>query len=75
MKKGDIAAIILVAVISAGAAYWIASSTIGSPSNDAEKVKTISLIEPDVKSQPSTFIFNNQAINPTVDVSIGADKK
>lgn len=71
MKKTDIAMIILIASVSMLAAYGAMTAIPAlKPSTDAAKVKTIEkytdeVIEPDEK------VFNDKAINPTVDVTIG----
>ncbi|MDB5177329.1 MAG: exported protein of unknown function [Candidatus Saccharibacteria bacterium] len=70
MKSSDIAAIILIAAISVGAAYFVADAVIGKPSNQSVKVRTTTAISADIQ-QPDSGIFNKDAINPTVEVVIG----
>jgi len=70
MKRSDIAAIILIASISIGVAYLAASAIIGKPSSESVNVKTAAKISSDI-TQPDTGIFNDNAINPTVEVEIG----
>ncbi len=70
MKKNDIAALILIASISLLVAWFVASSIIGEPKKSAQKVKTIDSISQDVE-KPDKRIFNKDAINPTVERSIG----
>lgn len=70
MKKNDIAALILIASISLLVAWFVASSIIGEPKKSAQKVKTIDSISQDVEN-PDKRIFNKDAINPTVERSIG----
>lgn len=70
MKKNDFAAIILIASISLLLAWVTASSLIGEPKKSAQKVKTIEPISAEVE-KPSKEIFNKDAINPTVETSIG----
>lgn len=71
MKSTDIAMIILIASVSVGVAFGIVSAIPGlKVSNEPVKVKTIekytsSVVEPDKR------VFNKDAINPTVDVTIG----
>lgn len=72
MKKSDIAVIILIASLSVGVAYFIAASVIGSPSSESEKVRTIAPISSEV-TQPDKGIFNEDALNPTVEVEIGGN--
>lgn len=71
MKKTDIAMIILIASISALVAYFVAKAVLGEPSKETVKVKTIDTISSDVQPGPDPKIFNAQAINPTVEVTIG----
>lgn len=70
MKKSDIAMIILIVSISVLVSYFIAKSVIGDVSNQSVKVKTTEKISTDL-AQPSTAVFNKDAINPTVEVTIG----
>jgi hypothetical protein len=69
MKRTDIAMIILIAAVSAGLAYFIANSLLGSMTAQNIKVRTIdpitSVIEP-----PDPKIFNENAINPSIKVNI-----
>ena len=70
MKKNDIATIILIASISAVVAWFSANALIGSPKQNALKISTATTISSEVQS-PDKRIFNAQAINPTVQRSIG----
>jgi hypothetical protein len=70
MKKSDIAVIILIASVSIAVAYFVADAVIGKPSSASVKVRTATPISAEVE-EPSTSIFNKDAINPTVEVVIG----
>lgn len=70
MKKNDIAALILIASISVAVAYFTANALIGAPKQSAQKVDVAEKISPGVTS-PDSRIFNKDAINPTVERSIG----
>lgn len=70
MKKNDIASIVLIASVSALVAWFSANAIIGSPKQDALKVKTATAISSTVEA-PDKRIFNSKAINPTVERSIG----
>jgi len=70
MKKSDIAMIILIVSISVLVSYFIAKSVIGDVTNQSVKVKTAEKISTDL-AQPNTAVFNKDAINPTVEVTIG----
>ncbi|MDO8336361.1 MAG: hypothetical protein Q7T74_06295 [Candidatus Saccharibacteria bacterium] len=70
MKKNDYAALVLIAGLSLLVAWFVASSIIGEPKKEAQKVKTLDAISSTVET-PSNKIFNKKAINPTVERSIG----
>jgi hypothetical protein len=69
MKRTDIAMIVLIAAVSAGLAYFIANSFLGGLTEKSVKVKTIDPIT-SVIEQPDPAIFNENAINPSVEVNI-----
>lgn len=71
MKKTDIAMIILIATVSVLAAFFITRSVFGSDPNEAVKVKTIEAVEATIV-EPDTSIFNENAINPAVEVQINS---
>lgn len=75
MKKNDIALLILIISVSFIVAWFAANTLIGSPKNQSVKVETADKISPNVEP-PDKRIFNSDAINPTVERSIGksADK-
>ncbi len=71
MKSTDIAMIILIASVSVGIAYAAVSAIPGlKQSEEPVKVKTIQKYTTDL-SEPNAKVFNKDAINPTVDVTIG----
>lgn len=73
MKKTDIAMIILIVSVSAVVAYFVASAIpFLKPPQEAVKVKTIDRYNETIGT-PNPDIFNSQAINPTVDVTIGGN--
>jgi len=69
MKKSDIAMIIFIASVSVVIAFFVAKAIFGDVNNGTAKVKTIDLIDSSIV-QPSTDIFNKNAINPSVFVTI-----
>ena len=69
MKKTDIAMIILIASLSIVAAFFITNSLFGGSDPEPVKVKTIEKINTTV-AEPDPTIFNNEAINPAVEVQI-----
>ena len=62
--------IVFVAGMSVIIAYFIADAVIGKPDKKDAKVQTISSIAGSV-TDPDKTIFNSDAINPTVKVTIG----
>lgn len=71
MKKSDIAMIILIVAVSAAIAYAIVGAIPGLKlSSDPVKVPTIDKYSEEV-AKPDPRIFNDKAINPTVDITIG----
>jgi hypothetical protein len=72
MKRTDIAMIIFIASISVLVSYFVANSILGGAQNEAVTVKTIDAITSDVV-EPDERIFNQDAVNPTVEVVIGGE--
>lgn len=70
MKKTDIAMIILIASMAVLVSYFVAKSVIGDANKQSVKVKTAEAISADL-SKPDPKTFNSNAINPTVEVTIG----
>jgi mannitol-specific phosphotransferase system IIBC component len=69
MKRTDIAMIILIAAFSVGLAYFVAKGVLGSMTEQTVKVKTIDPITSAIE-QPNPKVFNENAINPSVEVNI-----
>lgn len=72
MKKTDIAMLVLIAGVSVIVSAIVLNSILGDPgekTRDIQVTDTISNSFP----EPSSSIFNSQAINPTVQIVIGAD--
>jgi hypothetical protein len=71
MKSTDIAMIILIASVSVMVAYGAVSAIPGlKQADEPVKVKTAEAYSAEVE-EPNSRIFNESAINPTVDVTIG----
>lgn len=71
MKKSDIAMIILIASLSVMVAYFIANSLpFLKVSEKGVTVKTTTEVKPDVE-RPSEKIFHADAINPTIETTVG----
>lgn len=71
MKKTDVAMIILIASVSIGIAYFVVGAIPGLKDvNKPVEVKTIDRYDADI-GKPDGDVFNDKAINPTVEVTIG----
>ncbi len=72
MKKADIAMIILIASVGVMISYFIAVNIpfLKVP-EDGVKIKTVPVIKKDI-TKPSEEVFNEEAINPTVEVIVGS---
>lgn len=71
MKKNEIALLILIISISGLAAFFVGNSLFGGKVSKPVEVDTATPISADVIS-PSSSVFNDNAINPTVPIKIGA---
>ena len=74
MKRTDIAMIIFIASISVLVSYFVARSVLGDVKSEAVTVKTADPITSDV-NPPDERIFNEDAVNPTVEVFIGEGER
>lgn len=73
MKKSDIAMIILIASLSVGVEYLVANALPFLKIDEkGVMVKTIDEIKDEV-TPPSDKIFNEDAINPTIETLIGGN--
>ncbi len=71
MKKNDIAAIILIVMFASVISYFIASNVIGSPANSPVSVEQVTAID-GTFPKPDERIFNDKAIDPTVEIKGGS---
>ena len=69
MKKTDIAMIVLIASVSVLVSFFVAKSIFGEYYAGNATVKTIDKIDADI-IEPSSEIFNKNAINPAVQINI-----
>lgn len=70
MKKTDIAMIILIASVVMLIAFFGTRAIFGGVANESVTVKTIDPINASIE-EPSDAIFNENAINPSVEVQVG----
>ncbi len=71
MKKNDIALIVLIVSVTLVFTYFTARALIGEPKSQSAKAEVVEPISAELV-QPTPKIFNKDAINPTVDIEIGA---
>jgi len=69
MKKTDVAMIILIASVGVLVAFFSAKAIFGDVYNGKTTIKTIDLISSEI-TQPSTEVFNEGSINPTIKVEV-----
>ncbi len=70
MKKNDLALIVLIVSISLVVTYFAAKAILGDPKGQEVKAEVVEPIA-DGLTEPSSKIFNRDAINPTVVIQIG----
>lgn len=70
MKKSDVALLILVVAVSIAISFFIGQALLGKSIAKSVEVETAEPISADIV-EPSSRIFNADAINPTVPVKIG----
>ncbi len=72
LEQKDIIAISLIAVMSFIASFFIAAALITTPEDRAESVMEVNELSSNF-SHPDSAIFNEDAINPTEEITIGGD--
>lgn len=70
MKKGDYGLLILIVSLSLVISFIGVKALFGEPKNSSTKVEVAESISPTI-TEPSSDIFNKDAINPTVVIQIG----
>jgi hypothetical protein len=70
MKRTDIAMIILIASVVMLIAFFGTRAIFGGVANESVKVKTVDPINSSIQ-EPDPAIFNEDAINPAVEVQVG----
>lgn len=71
MKRTDIAMIVLIASMSVIVAFFATNSLFGDTSSEKQTVKTVEPITAEV-TRPDPTIFNENALNPAVEVQVGS---
>ncbi|NCO10790.1 hypothetical protein GW930_02715 [Candidatus Saccharibacteria bacterium] len=72
MKKNDIATIVLIAAASVIVAFFATNTIFENIATEEVRVRTIEPMTTEI-AEPDPAIFNEDAINPTVEVQIDAD--
>lgn len=71
MKRSEIALIIVVVGLVVLATYSILNVFFGQAALSPVTVKTAQVISPKINNPPDPAVFNKDAINPAVNVTIG----
>lgn len=74
MKKTDIAMIVLIASLSIIIAFFATNAFFGDTATEDVTVKTVDPITDDI-AEPDPEIFNEEAINPAVEVQVGSSEQ
>ena len=74
MKKTDLAMIVLIASVSVLIAFFVTRAIFGGSANAPTEYQTIDHIDPNLGEVNST-LFNENAINPAVEVQITPGKQ
>ena len=68
MKKNDLAAVLVIVAIAGVVSYFLANAVIGKPKTNPVQVEQVTKIAPSFPT-PDPRIFNDNAIDPTVEVN------
>lgn len=71
MKRSDIYSLILIAGIGTFAAFLACNAILGDPNDAKVEFKTVSKVLTNELAVPNEEIFNDTAINPTIEVYVG----
>jgi len=75
MKKSDIATLVLIIIVVGTLVFFIVKLALGTQTMQPVNVEVAKPIASDITA-PSSSIFNENAINPTVPITIeGGDQK
>lgn len=70
MRQSDIITVILIAGIGVFAAFFLCNMILGNPDEKTVTFKTVQVVDASLAS-PDPELFNQDAINPTVEVYVG----
>lgn len=71
MKRSDIYSLILIAGIGTFAAFLACNAILGDPNEAKIEYKTVSKVLTNELAVPNEEVFNDTAINPTIEVYVG----
>lgn len=71
MKKTDIAMIVLIASVGVLIAFFATRTFFSGAVSESVKVKTVEAMSATIEP-PDPTIFNSNAINPTIEISVGS---
>lgn len=74
MKKTEIAAVVLIAMLVIGGGYYMSNLLFGDPFERSASVEYMDKLVDGIV-EPSIEIYNINAVNPTVTVCIGKDEQ
>lgn len=72
MKQSDIFSLILIAGVGTLAAFFVCQSLMGNPDDASVSFKALAQPVTNSLIAPDPEVFNSSAINPTVEVYVGA---
>jgi len=73
MKGSSLATVVLVAIVSTVVAAMVVNSLLGDPNEEKVTIEYMDIISADVL-EPDEEVFNDRAVNPTVEVYVGECK-
>ena len=71
MKQSDIVSVVLIALIGTLAAYFMVQLLLPAPEDNPVTFKTVEVVDSKLQ-EPNPEVFSERAINPTVEVYVGA---
>lgn len=70
MKQSDLITIIIMGVSGVLVSFFAVNAILGNPSDKTKEIKNIEVVSADL-AEPDPEIFNEDAINPTIEVYVG----
>lgn len=73
MKKNDFALLFFIIAVTLLVSYFVAKAVIGEPQSKPVQVDKAVSVQSDYPT-PDARVFNDKAVDPTVNISIGGQK-